>query len=405
MKIGLVWHDEFPWDIRLEKVMSTFIKAGHDVCLVSRGDDRLSCYEELNGVRIYRVLSRTARLPYRLSRALNYPLFFNPIWKHQVYQVMKRENVDVIAVRDLPLGAMALRVGWRLRRPVLLDMAENYPAALMAYENPVYKPFLFGNGWLPKKYEQSVVRALDHVLVVTEEQEDRLQRLGVEPANITIVRNTPEPSFYAAEVDVEGEKKPRNLLFVGKLDAHRGAAVVIRALPGLIAEFPDLTVTLVGNGTEKLQLERLAAELAVADRVQFPGWVQFPGIRDYIRDSTVCLIPHLRNEHTDTTLPNKLFDYMAFGKPIAAANCIPLERVLQETGTGLTFRAGDVADLQRVLRSMLQDGAMRSSQGRRGREAVQKKYNWQADQSRLLQAFTRQTTPQFALAAVGQGNG
>src|SRR5439155_14478133 len=118
------------------------------------------------------------------------------------------------------------------------------------------------------------------------------------------------------------------------------------------------------------RLELLAKSLGLGSAVQFPGWVKFEQIWSYISRSTVCLIPHLRTEHTDTTLPNKLFDYMAMGKPVVSTDCAPLERVIKETECGLTFASGDVAGLQAALRTLLSDASQSFIKGQNGRKAV-----------------------------------
>jgi glycosyltransferase involved in cell wall biosynthesis len=148
-----------------------------------------------------------------------------------------------------------------------------------------------------------------------------------------------------------------------------------------------LTLTLVGGGTERQRLEEQANILGVGSSVRFPGWVEFQKIWGYIDSSTVCLIPHVRTEHTDTTLPNKLFDYMAKGKPVVASDCAPIERVIRETNCGLTFRSGDVEDLQTALRTMLADDEVRRTRGQNGQKAVLEKYNWEVDEKSLLQAI------------------
>jgi len=325
---------------------------------------------------------------------LTYPLFFNPVWVYATWKALREENVDLIVVRDLPLALLAGCLGAILRKPVIMDMAENYPAALVAYRNPLYKPFLIGNAWLPKQLERISLKSLDHVLVVTQEQGERLQRAGMQPSRISLVGNTPERDFFSGNGHHEKPSRPEktDLLFVGKLDAHRGTELAIRALPELTAEFPKLNLVLVGDGSEKDKLRELARSLDVADRVELPGWADFKQVPDYIRRSSVCLIPHLRSEHTDTTLPNKLFDYMAFSKPVVAADCKPMERVIREAECGLTFKSGDVADLALAIRRILRDPD-KDKKGKNGKRAVEEKYNWSVDKQKLLNVVATMGAP------------
>jgi glycosyltransferase involved in cell wall biosynthesis len=393
MKIGFVWHNSYPWDVRLEKIMKACIEHGHKVCLLCLGKEPLPTFENLNGIKVQRVYPpRIVRVRWS-AKAAAFPLFFNPIWIACIAGFLRKETPDLLVVRDLPLASLVGLFGRMSRVPVILDMAENYPAALTAYQNALYNPFLFGNGWLPKQYEKISLKMVDHTLVVTDEQVRRLKALGVEASRITVVGNTPETCFFSSQKDppVHSDQRSNgngaNLLFVGKLDAHRGVELLIRAMPDLLQEFPGLTLTLVGDGTQRAQLERVAGSLGLSASIRLPGWVEFRNIWSYIDKSTVCLIPHLRSEHTDTTLPNKLFDYMALGKPVVASNCEPLERVIRETDCGVTFQSGNVADLQAALRRLLSSPEMRLAKGQNGKKAVQENYNWAVDRKSLLRVI------------------
>jgi len=375
--------------------MKACVRNGYQVSLLCRGKGLASKSEMLDRIRVRRISLPGFRRAAWAVKAATFPLFFNPIWVAGVIHFLRKEAVDLLVVRDLPLAFLAGALGKMFRIPVILDMAENYPAALMAYQNAFYGPFLFRNALLPRQYERASLKLMDHTFVVTDEQARRLEALGIAASKITVVGNTPETDSLSApftplpgSCQKDNEKGP-NLLFVGKLDAHRGIDLLIRALPALQREFPGLTLTLVGDGTERVRLGHLANSLGVGGSVQLTGWVEFKKIWTYIAESTVCLIPHLRTEHTDTTLPNKLFDYMALGKPVIASNCAPLERVVRETGCGLIFLSGDVTDLQEALRKVLSNTDAQSMMGRSGRQAIREKYNWGVEEKILLNAIEK----------------
>lgn len=392
MRIGFVWQCVYPWDVRLEKILDACVEGGHSVCLVSKGRRDLAKSETVRQADVVRVMPDSKRLQGWPAKLFTYPLFFNPTWMSALLKTFRKNKVDMIIVRDLPLGMLAAWVGQKLKLPVIMDMAENYPAALLAYQNPVYKPFLVGNAWLPKKYEAEVLRKLAHVFVVAEEQRQRLIRTGVDPTRITLIGNTPVDSFIRSTASMNGHHasnghhpKPEvtDLLYVGKIDVHRGVDLMIRALQGLQEEFPGLRLTLVGDGKSTANLQQLANELGVRDKVNFPGWVDWTSISEFIRRSTVCLIPHRRSEHTDTTLPNKLFDYMALSKPVIASDCEPLRRIIEQENCGLVFKSGDVESLQNAIRKTLNDPQL-AQKGANGRRAIEQGYNWTFDKARLL---------------------
>jgi glycosyltransferase involved in cell wall biosynthesis len=378
MKVGMLWHGAYPWDVRLEKLITLLLRHGDDVCLVCRGREGLPTQEAQGRLKIFRPSAAT-------------PLFFNPVWIYHTLRIMSREQVDLLLVRDLPLALPAGLIGNALGIPVVLDMAENYPAALIAYQNRFYKPFLFRNGWLPKAYERVALRLVTHTFVVAEEQRQRLYHQGVGRHRITLVGNTPElaafaPNGHTSRHATPGAPSPLTVLYVGKLDAHRGVDLLIRAMSTVVKKFETARLILVGDGTQTTRLQELTGALGLDAVVTFAGWVRFHDIPAYIENSTVCLIPHLKSEHTDTTLPNKLFDYMAFGKPVIASDCTPLKRIVEETGCGLTFRSGDVSDLARALVEVLSD-PHRAQKGLNGKQAVMEQYNWERDAGTFLKTI------------------
>lgn len=394
MKIGIIWHCVYPWDIRLEKMIKVFLDAGHSVCLVCKGKKGLPPIEKEGQLTIYRISPGKSKGTL-LNKFMSYPLFFNPFWFFTTLKIMRREKVSLLVVRDIPLSLMVSAVGKFLHIPSLLDMAENYPAALIAYQNPYYKPFLFGQGWLPKNYERLVVKYIDHVFVVAEEQITRLRTMGVADSKITIIRNTPEKEFYLTQEGklhnlFSDDKNLVNLLYVGKIDAHRGIELLIRALPNVMKKYRLIRLLIIGDGTERKRLIELTESLGIKDNVVLPGWIDIKEIPAIIRGSAICFIPHLRSEHTDTTIPNKIFDYMALGKPVVVSDCIPLRRIVEESKCGVVFKSGDVSDLTRAIITLLSTPDYETI-GDNGKKAVIRKYNWLNDSQHILHAIEQFT--------------
>jgi glycosyltransferase involved in cell wall biosynthesis len=371
----------------MEKIIKVLINDGHEVHLVCKGREGLPEFEEHDRLKIYRVRVALPPALRALSAALSVPLPINPFWYARAKRFFHEAQIDRLIVRDLPLALLAGVLGKRLGVPAFFDMAENYPAALVAYNKSIYKPFLFGNGWLPKQYERLSLRNMAHVFVVAEEQAERLVRIGFDRRRISVVMNTPDMDYYLDCVkQYRGESTPsgvQNLLYIGKVDAHRGVDLLVKAMTTIGQRFPMARMIIVGDGTQKNRLERLAAELGVADRVVFTGWVSFNHVPGYVAASTLCLIPHLKSEHTETTVPNKIFDYMAFGKPVVASDCAPLARIIRDANCGKVFRSGDATDLSEKVMDLLAD-PQRELMGESGRRAVAAQYHWQKDAATLL---------------------
>jgi len=390
MLVQFLWHGPYPWDVRVEKISKVCLDMGLSVDLICRSGGGRPEVEKKGQLRIHRVGIATSRL----GKLWSYPLFFSPVWWEKASSVIYENSPSVLIVRDIPLAMTAIWLGAKFRIPVVLDMAENYPAALIAYQNPAYKPFLIGDGYLPRAYERWVVKRVDHILVVADEQVERLCKLGVSKEKICLIRNTPDLNFFTSS-SRETQPLVNKLksihpffLYIGKIDIHRGVELMIRSLLHVIKGYPKAGLVLVGDGKEKTSLEKLVKRLRLQDHVFFTDWVSHNQLPAYIRASTICCIPHLKSEHTDTTIPNKLFDYMGFGKAIVTSNLNPVRRIVESVGCGNSFESGDPKDLARVLLEVM-SSPKRDEMGERGMNAVMKDFNWGLDSSRLKELFLK----------------
>src|SRR5688572_32489493 len=127
MRICKIWDGDYPWDVRVEKVARSLTEAGHEVHLVARNRQRLPVHERLAEAHVHR-LKPWRFLGQRLDAMTMFPAFFNPRWLSSILSTARASRAEMLLVRDLPLAPTAIWVGRLLRIPVVLDMAENYPA-------------------------------------------------------------------------------------------------------------------------------------------------------------------------------------------------------------------------------------------------------------------------------------
>jgi glycosyltransferase involved in cell wall biosynthesis len=105
---------------------------------------------------------------------------------------------------------------------------------------------------------------------------------------------------------------------------------------------------------------------------------------EMMMEADYTLIPHLRSDHTDSTIPHKLFQYMYAGKPIIASDCKPIKRIVNETKSGYIYEADQPGELAKVLQQLNHDDP--GSYVEKGRKWVREKYNWSFD-SKVLRSL------------------
>jgi glycosyltransferase involved in cell wall biosynthesis len=225
---------------------------------------------------------------------------------------------------------------------------------------------------------------VDHVIVVVEESQERLIRAGLSSDRLSIVNNTPRPNQWSSgqtRVRTAGEEGLA-LVYLGNLDGSRGIDVTIRALRHLKDQDFLATLSVIGEGPNLDEFRDMARQLEVSDRVTFTGRLPLSGVQDFVARSDVGLIPHYATDAWNTTIPNKLFDYMASELPVIVSDAKPMARIVREERCGMVFTDRDPHDLARCVKG-LAEPAVRRQMGQSGQAAIRRRYNWDHD-SRVL---------------------
>jgi glycosyltransferase involved in cell wall biosynthesis len=398
MNIVAIYAEDYPWDIRIEKLLVGFQNAGHTTHLVCRNLALRPEYESVGNIHCKRVPA--PRLPRAFATFFSTPAFFNPLWAIAIRRCIRDARPELVVVRDLPLAPLAIRLADSAGIAVIVDMAENHPALWreVCASDPIpLRSRILKNPTLARRMERSVARRADGFFVVVEEMRDHLLTLGVPPERVAIVSNTPETTLFDAPdaltpPDTFPSLSPHHvdLIYVGNVTRRRGLHQVLAAMAELQESDPVPRLHVVGDGDYLSRLRSLAAELKLAGRVFFHGRLEFARVPAVIARCHVGVIPHLKTEHTDTTVPNKLFDCMACAKPVLVSNAAPLERIVTAEDCGRVFRDGDIAGIANQIRALL-DPELRRRLGANGRSAVERRYNWGRDMATALAAVMRFT--------------
>lgn len=399
MNVCMLLRGSFPPDVRVRKEATALLEAGHDVRLLCPAADRPSA-ERVDGIDVRRLGDVEAYDTIRgLARAGRFLVTGrHPGWEQALRTTLDAWPVDVVHVHDLPLVGTALAVHDDVDGPpVVADLHERYPAASRQWRGPrsaidptdveaILTRALFPVRRL-ERFERQAVRRADATLAVVEEARQHYVACGADPGDVHVVSNTVDlERFDASSTDPPAVPDGPLLSYVGTLSGrHRGLETAIDAMAHL--DDRDAHLLLVGAGSHEATLRECVDDRGLADRVTFTGWVEFDRVPAYMAASDVGLVPHRDTPHTATTVPHKLFQYMAAETPVVCSDVRPLARILGETGAGTCFAAGDPAALADAVASLLDDPSRSAACGRRGRAAVECEYNWARDADRLRDVY------------------
>ncbi|WP_353809832.1 glycosyltransferase [Agromyces sp. SYSU T00194] len=153
----------------------------------------------------------------------------------------------------------------------------------------------------------------------------------------------------AARYSPNWEPRTENrIVFVGRVTGEKQIDVLLRAATLLPPEL-DAKIEIVGGGDQKRNLEHLAVELGIADRVTFTGYVTDEQLRDVYHRASVLAMPSIAELQSIVTM-----EAMASALPVVAANAMALPHLVHDGENGYLFEPGSPEDLAAKLRMVLE---------------------------------------------------
>ncbi|MFG3579874.1 glycosyltransferase family 4 protein [Micromonospora chersina] len=253
--------------------------------------------------------------------------------------------------------------------------------------------------WLPAQiaYVREHAPYADAVMTVSSTLADLLRETHDLPEQPAVVLNAPpaalNPEQRAVPVpDIRAlcgiDATTPLLVYCGGINPSRGVDIMIRGL----TQMPDAHVALVSlhpNGKVPImyELEELAAELGVADRVHLLPYVPHWQVSAFVAPADLGVIPIHHKPNHEIALITKFFEYAHGRLPMVVSDVKTMAEATRATGQGEVFRAEDLDDYLRAVRAVLDDPQRyRAAYERPG---VLEKWTWEAQARVMDEVYTR----------------
>lgn len=188
------------------------------------------------------------------------------------------------------------------------------------------------------------LRGVDAVVPISTYMADCV-RADLPRVPMRVIPNNREDGYEPMPV-----QDPYSLVFIGRLAAVKGVAVLLDAFRGVLAAHPRARLTVIGDGPDRARLEASAADLIAADRVAFTGWLGRDEIRELLRACGLVVVPSLWPE----VFGRVALDAQACGRAVVASGIGGLPELVVP-GTGVLTAPGDADDLARALSGLVGD--------------------------------------------------
>ncbi len=388
MKILMVLENSFPPDERVENEIDILLKNGFLITLVCTKRGRKNETEEKGSLTILRI--PLSKFIYK-SRAiaLEVPFYFN-FWKKQLSQILKQTHFDAIHLHDLPLVRVCAGLAAKYSIPLVCDYHENRPEIMKMYHHVQSIPgrwLISVNRWL--KYQIKETRKADKLILVTDEAKDYyVNNYGLDPRKITVLPNfivlDRFRKFIPETGNQDSDHKNFTIAYFGDTGFRRGTLTILEAADKL--KNRNVRFLIIGTSREQNLLEKEALSRSL-DNVTFTGWLPPAEAMKLISMADAGICPFLRNVHHDTTYANKMFQYMALGKPVIVSDCTAQTNFVMKEHCGLVFKAGNADELcDRIIK--LTDRNEYDRFSRNASACGAEKYNWENYGRRLIELYS-----------------
>jgi glycosyltransferase involved in cell wall biosynthesis len=180
---------------------------------------------------------------------------------------------------------------------------------------------------------------------------------------------------------------------VGRLVPEKGHRLLIESIAQICRTGADVRLAVVGDGPERAALEALAAQLQVAERVDFLGAVAHSEVDGLLRRSDIFCLPSFAEG-----VPIVLMEAMAMELPVVASRVMGIPELVEDGVTGRLIAPGSLADLIGVLSQLVADPAQRKRLGQGARRRVASDFELRSNAGRLRDLYE-----ELLVAAPGSG--
>jgi glycosyltransferase involved in cell wall biosynthesis len=390
MRIAFFCWEFWPWLVGglgtyAIEITKKFVEMGHEVVVFTLNDGNLPSREDWNGIEIHRPLildsSRIFPLFVRddLRRWGHHIKFFSDIFAFNylsaskfVNQLVRKEkrNFDIVSFHDWLAGFAGIMIKDNTQLPAVFHI-----------HSIEEQRSLGGGSEVVKEIEREAARKADKIITVSYSMKEFLENLGYPREKLNVVYNGIDVEKYSLKnvnwrlVDKLKErykiKEERVILFIGRLTWIKGVTNLIRAMPEIVKDFPNVKLVILGKGESYSDLIQLKQSLGLGEKVEIRSeWVSEEERIAHYALADVCVFPSISEPFGIVSL-----EAMSMERPVVvgARGISGLREQVIPSGEdrcGVHVNGEDPHDIAWGIRVVLENYEEAKKWGKNGRKRV-----------------------------------
>lgn len=274
-------------------------------------------------------------------------------------------------------------------KPLLLEIRDLWPEFAIdmgVLTNPILIKL---SRWL----ENFLYSRAKHILVNSPAYAKYLADRGIPENKISLISNGVDPAMFDPEMDGNGVREKYGLreefivTYAGALGPANDLMTVLEAAE-MLKDQGKIHFLIVGDGKDRVHLEKFKKERNLSN-VTFTGAIPKSEMPEILAASNACLAILKNIPMFKTTYPNKVFDYMAAGRPTLLAIDGVIREVIEKAHGGIYCEPGKPGPLAEAVLTLFKDPTLCRKLGAAARDYVVKYFNRSEQAAEFIQLIQR----------------
>jgi len=233
------------------------------------------------------------------------------------------------------------------------------------------------------KKRRKIIKKSRVILTSSKYNKEHIQK-SIINKNIKLIHESIDLNFF------KPSNKPKNknqIISICRFKEKKGLKYLLKALDILNKKNIKYNLTLIGDGPEKQNYEKLIKLLDIPN-ITFTGTLTSKEIKNYLEKSSIFVLPCIIAKNKDRDiLPNVLKEAMAMGLPVITSNICGIQELITNNKSGLLIPPKNPEELAKAIQKLLKNSKLRRKLGKNARKKIQKDFNIKTEVKKLERIF------------------
>lgn len=287
----------------------------------------------------------------------------------KVLRLLRTESIDLIYVSELKLSRHLLHFQLFLNKPIVYEVHN-----LKAFDRIPFQS---------DPLEKKVLGRADGVIVTTKALSNWAETLYGKPDKLAVVSLATDlfPERFSFHPVEQGRKA--RIFYLGQHYSLQGIALLVEAM----CHLRGCELHTVGGKPEEIAfLKKEISHFGIESSVQFHGFIRPSDLPSFLKEADLFVVPSRNEGRMPFVAHTKIYEYMAYGRPIVASNLPSIQEVLMDGYNAILVVPDDPLALAQGIQRVLSDSALAEKIARNARETALH-YTWEARGTSLASHF------------------